>query len=77
MYHNIILVLIVNGLAASYWMPDQISVVPPKSFPLLLILYLFAAIPLVPAVGRCSEALARVRAMLLWPRRLGLPRQLA
>lgn len=39
--------------------------------------FFFAAIPLVPAVGRCSEALARVRATLLWPRRLGLPRQLA
>lgn len=69
--------LIINGLPSPAWMPDQMSVGPPKSFLLHFILYLFAAIPLVPAVSRCSEALARVRATLLWPRRLGLPRQLA
>lgn len=69
--------LIINQLPSPDWMPDQISLGPPKSFLLLFIIYLFAAIPLVPAVGRCSEALARARATLLWPRRLGLPRQLA
>lgn len=68
---------IINGLLSPHWMPDQISSGPPKSFLLLFFLYLFATIPLVPVVCRCSEALARVRATLLWPRRLGLPRQLA
>lgn len=75
-YHNIMLMLIINGMP-SHCMPDQISLGPPKCFLLPFILYLFAAIPLIPAVGRCSDVLARVRATLLWPRRLGLPRQLA
>lgn len=70
------LMFIINRLP-SRCMPDQISLGTPKSFLLPFVLYLFAAIPLIPAVGRCSDVLARVRAMLLWPRRLGLPRQLA
>lgn len=63
--------LIINGRQTKFlWVPWNLS------FCLSFFIF-FAAIPLVPAVGRCSEALARVRATLLWPRRLGLPRQLA
>lgn len=46
----------------------------PKSF---LPFICLSKIPLIPAAGRCSEAMARVRPRLLWPRRLRLPRQLA
>lgn len=46
----------------------------PKSF---LPFICLSKSPLIPAAGRCSEAMARVRPRLLWPRRLRLPRQLA
>lgn len=46
----------------------------PKSF---LPFICLSKIALIPAAGRCSEAMARVRPRLLWPRRLRLPRQLA
>lgn len=39
------------------------------------VLRLFAVNPFAPVPGRCSKALARVRATLLCPRRLGLPGQ--